>query len=88
MKPSIGRIVHYRSKTGNYIMPAMIIATQDSLWAAGVEKGDVDPITDPTNVHLLCFTTGKQIQYQEFNVPQVPGPDRMIPQTWWWPERV
>lgn len=88
MKPTIGRIVHYRSKTGNYTMPAMIVATKDSLWQEGVDKGDVPAITDKNHVHLLCYTTGKNIQYQEFDVPMVAGPREAEPGTWWWPERL
>jgi hypothetical protein len=88
MKPTIGRIVHYRSKKNPYTMAAIIIATKDSLWADGVQRGDVQDITDDNSVHLLCFTPGNQVQYQEFNVPMVAGPRDAQPGTWWWPERV
>ena len=88
MKPTIGRIVHYRSKTGNYTMPAIIIATKDTLWQEGVDKGDVPAITGD-NVHLLCFTTGKQIQYQEFDVPYAEKTDGAATAgTWVWPDRI
>lgn len=37
MRPTIGRIVLYRSRTGNYTVPAMITATKETLAPAGVE---------------------------------------------------
>jgi hypothetical protein len=87
-KPSIGRIVHYRSKTGRYVMPAMIIATKETLWPEGVDRGDVPDITAEGNVHLLCYTTGEKIQYQEFDVSMAESPRTAEPGQWWWPERL
>lgn len=88
MKPTIGRIVHYRSKMNPYVMPAIITATKDTLWPEGVERGDVPGITDDNHVHLTCFTPGKQVTYQEFDVPMATGPREAQPGQWWWPERV
>lgn len=89
MKPTIGRIVHYRSKTGNYIMPAIIVATKDTLWPEGVERGDVPDLDDENHVHLECFTPGKNEHYQEFNVPYIAENDGAASAgSWFWPERV
>lgn len=58
-RPTIGRIVIYRSRTGDYDVPAIITATLDSLNPKGVELGHVPPITDSHGVHLTVFTPGK-----------------------------
>lgn len=94
MKPSIGRIVTYRSKTGNYDVPAIVTATADSLWSEGVERGDVPPLDSPEHVHLHVLTPGAQGSYQEFNVPSADvvadGLNYETPpaRSWRWPERV
>lgn len=96
MKPSIGRIVTYRSITGNYDVPAMITATVDSLWPGGVERGDVPALSSPEHVHLHVLTPGAQVGYQEHNVPLweagVDGEQRASahpwPRSWRWPGRV
>lgn len=59
MKPSIGRIVLYRSRTGNYTVPAIITATVESLNPAGVEAGHVPALSSDLHVHLTVFTPGK-----------------------------
>ncbi len=58
MKPTIGRMVIYRSRTGAYSCPATITATVDTLNAAGVEAGYVPALTDEDHVHLTVFTPG------------------------------
>lgn len=45
MKPTIGRIVIYTSRTGDYEVPAIITATVDSLNPKGVELGHIPPLT-------------------------------------------
>lgn len=93
MRPTIGRIVHYRSKTGNYTLPAIITATRDSLWPEGVERGDVPALSDDgLHVHLHVLTPGSLRGYQEHDVPfhageLVEGPDAQEPGTWKWPPR-
>lgn len=57
--PSIGRIVIYRSRTGDYDVPAIVTATAETLNAKGVELGHVPNLTAPGNVHLTVFTPGK-----------------------------
>lgn len=69
MEPSIGRIVTYRSRTGNYSCPAIITATVESLWPEGVERGEVPALSSPGHVHLHVFTPGGQGSYAEHDVP-------------------
>ena len=59
MKPTIGRIVVYRSRTGDYDVPAIINATKASLNPKGVELGHVPDLSSDTHVHLTVFTPGK-----------------------------
>lgn len=59
MKPTIGRIVIYRSRTGDYDVPAVITATQETLNRKGVEAGHIPDLSGPMRVHLTCFTAGK-----------------------------
>lgn len=56
--PTIGRIVIYRSRTGDYDVPAIITATVDTLNAKNVEAGHIPTLTDADHVHLTCFTAG------------------------------
>ena len=55
---AIGRIVHYRSRTGKYTCPAMITATVDTLFRPNVEAGYIADLTSVNNVHLTVFTPG------------------------------
>lgn len=55
---TIGRIVSYRSRTGNYTVPAIVTCTTDSIYQPGVEAGFVPPLTSPAHVHLTVFTPG------------------------------
>jgi len=57
-RPTICRTVVYRSRTGNYSVPAIITATQDSLYRPGVDAGYVADLSSPTHVHLQVFTPG------------------------------
>ena len=57
--PTIGRIVWYRSRTGNYTVPAIITATKSTLWQPGVDQGHVPALDDELHVHLTVFTPGK-----------------------------
>lgn len=64
-RPTIRRIVEYRSRTGAYTCPAIITATTDSLNPLGVKlylesggtKG-VPPLESRYHVHLTVFTPG------------------------------
>lgn len=56
---AIGRVVIYRSRTGNYDVPALVNCTQDSLYRPGVEGGFVPDLTEPHSVHLSVLTPGK-----------------------------
>lgn len=56
---TIGRIVEYRSRTGNYSVPAMVNCTHDTIYQPGVEAGHVPAISSVDRVHLTCFTPGK-----------------------------
>lgn len=55
----IGRIVHYRSRTGSYTVPAIVNCTQDSIYQPGVDAGHVPPLTQEHAVHLTVFTPGQ-----------------------------
>lgn len=65
MKPTIGRIVIYRSRTGNYDVPAIVTCTAYTLAPVGVEmwhasngeKG-VPPLSSPEHLHLAVLTPG------------------------------
>lgn len=58
MLPTIGRIVIYRSKTGDYVMPAIITATTETLYRPNVEAGHVPDLSSDMHVHLVVFTAG------------------------------
>lgn len=57
-RPSIGRIVIYRSRTGGYDVPAIVTATTATLNRTGVEAGYVPDLTSPDHVHLTVLTPG------------------------------
>lgn len=76
MKPSLGRVVLYRSRTGNYTVPAIITATVESLNPAGVEAGHVPALSSPDHVHLTVFTPGKpmmRVGAEDFEVESPHG---------------
>jgi hypothetical protein len=56
---AIGRIVEYRSRTGNYSVPAMVNCTTDSIYQPGVEAGHVPALQTTDRVHLTVFTPGR-----------------------------
>ncbi len=100
---TITRMVKYRSKTGNYDLPAVVTATTETLDPEGVDLGHVPPLTDASHVHLTVFTCGKQgtareghminLQaaggtYQEFDIPWAGEGDEIPPGSWRFPERV
>lgn len=69
MKPTIGRIVIYRSRTGNYDIPAIVNCTTTSIARKGLEayeatdgKLGVPPLSSDTHVHLTVLTPGKPQQ--------------------------
>lgn len=55
---AIGRIVHYRSRTGKYTVPAVITATVDTLFRPGVDGGHISDLSGVNHVHLTVFTPG------------------------------
>lgn len=83
--PTLGRIVIYRSNTGDYDLAALVTATRDSLTPEGLSRNQVCPIESATHVHLHVFTPGKARHYQELNVPFDPNGG---PRSWRWPTRV
>jgi hypothetical protein len=59
IKPTICRIVVYRSRTGDYSVPAMVNCTTETLSPKGVEAGHVPALSSDEHVHLTVFTPGK-----------------------------
>ena len=90
MKPSLGRIVHYRGKKGLCAMRAAIVtADVGSLDPRGVETGLIPALASDQHVHLWVFTPGELGGFTEYNVPlDEPGDDGLItPGYWCWPPR-
>ncbi len=58
MKPTIGRIVIYRSRTGDYDVPAVISATSDTLHHPNVEAWHIPGLSGDEHVHLTVFSPG------------------------------
>ena len=95
MKPTLGRIVHYRGKQGLLAARAAIVtATVDTLDQRGVEAGHVPALDSDEHVHLWVFTPGEQGGFPEFNVPRGEASDEesatagtIPPGTWCWPPR-
>lgn len=63
--PTLGRIVIYRSRTGDYDVPAVVTCTAESIAQRGVEmfaktdgKAGVPPLTGVGHVHLTVLTPG------------------------------
>jgi hypothetical protein len=78
MEPTIGRIVIYRSRTGNYDVPAIVSATTSTLHLPGVEAGYVPTLNSDEHVHLTVFTPGlpgkgKSAEEAEFLVASEAG---------------
>lgn len=59
LRPQIGDVVLYRSRTGKYTVPAIITATADTLNPEGVKAGHVPALSSEWNVHLQVFSPGK-----------------------------
>lgn len=59
MKPTIGRIVIYRSRTGAYSVPAIVTSTTETLAQQGVDLGHVPALTSENHIHLTVFTPGR-----------------------------
>jgi hypothetical protein len=80
-KVRIGRIVIYRSRTGNYSCPAIVTATVDTLAEVGVRRYEdtgghegVPPLTSEMHVHLTVFTPGLpglRVEAQDFKAEGV-----------------
>jgi hypothetical protein len=87
--PTLGRILHYRGKLGLQTMRAAIVtATIDTIDPAGVEAGEVEPITDPTRVHLWVYSPSANNPaggFGEFNVAYGGDGLEIPPGTWRWP---
>lgn len=58
MKPTIGRIVVYRSRTGAYDVPAIVNCTTATINPRGVDAGHVPPLSSDEHVHLTVLTPG------------------------------
>lgn len=90
--PTPGRDVLYKSKTGNYVLPAKVSVTIDNLYRPGVEAGDLEDLDTPLHVHLKVLNPGPE--YVEFNVPHAKEhPDYddgapWPPGSWRWPEMI
>lgn len=56
--PALGRTVIYRSRTGDYDVPAIIAATQATLFIPNVQAGYLPTLSSVRHVHLVCFTPG------------------------------
>lgn len=67
--PHLGGIVHYKSKTRGYELPAIITATTRTLDPMGVEMGDVVALDTHDEVHLHVFTCGDKESYPEYKIP-------------------
>jgi hypothetical protein len=59
VRPTIGRIVTFRSRTGDYDVPAIVTATKETLNPKGVEAGHVPALSSTRRVHLTVFTPGR-----------------------------
>lgn len=89
MKPTLGRIVHYRGKLGFYAMRAAIVTCDvKSLDPRGVEQGVIPVLDSDQHVHLWVFTPGESGGFTEYNVAPGELVDGQIPPgTWCWPPR-
>lgn len=91
MRPTLGRIVHYRGKYGLFAMRAAVVNVDvTSLDQRGVDAGDIPPLSSDHHAHLWVFTPGESGGFQEYDVAEgVPDAEGKIPPgTWCWPPRV
>lgn len=92
VKPSLGRILHYRGNQGRMAYRAAIVtATVASLDPDGVDSGDVPALDDDMHVHLWVYTPGMSGGFPEFNVPhggELTDAQDIPPGSWCWPPRV
>lgn len=96
MKPSIGRIVTYRTylavRGGTpHDMTAVITATQESLSDALTETGHLRELSGPDHVHLTVFsalTSHEEGVVKARDVRQAPEGEEPPGNSWRWPERV
>jgi hypothetical protein len=77
-RPTIGRTVIYRSRTGDYDLPAIITGTRETMSSVGLARADSEEgqrliLSTETHVHLHVFTPGAQGSYQEHDVPMHPA---------------
>lgn len=80
-KVTIGRMVTYRSRTGDYDVPAIVNCTVDTLNPKGVAAGHVPDLTDEDHVHLTVFSPGKpglRADAQDFKVESPHGRDENV----------
>lgn len=56
--PTIGRIVHFRSRTGKYTVPAIITCTVHTANPDSLERGTLPLFSRTSSVHLTVFTPG------------------------------
>ena len=57
--PALGSIVTYRSRTGDYDVPAIVTATQATLFVENVQAGYIPTLSSVRHVHLTVFSAGK-----------------------------
>jgi len=91
VKPTLGRIVHYRGKQGFHAMRAAIVTVDvRSLDPRGVEAGVIPDLDSSEHVHLWVFTPGESGGFTEYNVPpgQADEHGEIPPGSWCWPPRV
>ena len=74
MRPTIGRIVIYRSRTGDYDVPAIVTATTDTLNAKGVELGHVPALSSDEHVHLTVLSPGRPWLHRSAEVFKTESP--------------
>lgn len=58
-RPRIGDIVTYVSRTGNYVVPAIVNCTTETIHPPGVAAGFVWPLSSSEHVHLTVFSPGR-----------------------------
>ncbi len=83
MKPTLGRIVHYRGKVGRQVWrPAIVVCTPADLAPGAVEAGEIPDLTGPEHLHLHVLTPSDRGWFTEYDVPMGDEPG-----CWRWPLR-